>query len=171
MFYTEIMNRMGNYLGGLLIVLAILGAAAYYFGSRASNALDYTPPAQQPPGKGVVGNARLDSDPYDITITYTDDGFSPRDITIDQGTRVRFVNNSSSTFWPASGVHPTHTLYPEKEGSDCLGSAFDACEDLQPGEFYDFTFYYIGNWSYHDHLHAYNTGTITVTAASSSASQ
>jgi len=163
----NLMNRMGNYAGGLLILLAVLGGGAYYIGHRASGALDYTPPAQEPPGHGVVGNSSLDHDPYDVAIVYTDQGFQPANITVAQGTRVRFANESSNTFWPAVGVHPTHTLYPEKEDSDCLGSAFDACQDLQPGEFYDFTFYYVGTWPYHDHLHAYNTGTITVTAATS----
>ncbi len=158
------MPRIGNFLGVMLILLAVLGAGAYYFGTSKSNQFNYEPPKEQPPGHGITGKASLDNDPYDLTITYTDQGFSPADITITQGTRVRFLNRSSQTFWPAVGVHPTHTLYPEKDASDCLGSAFDACQDLQPGEFFDFTFYYVGTWPYHDHLHAYNTGSITVTA-------
>ena len=102
-----------------------------------------------------------------MLITYTDDGFSPADISITQGQRVRFLNDSKESTWPASGVHPTHSLYPEKESSDCLGSSFDACTSLTRGEFYDFTFYYPGTWTFHDHVHAYNTGSITVTVGSS----
>src|ERR1044072_7877395 len=85
----------------------------------------YTPPAKEPPGHPVVGNAKLDSDAYDILVTFTDDGFSPRDITVSPGTRVRVLNAPSAEFWPASAVHPTHTIYPEKEPTDCLGSTFD----------------------------------------------
>ena len=115
------------------------------------------------PGGGVVGVAKTDKDPFDVTITYSDAGFSPKDLTIKLGQRVRFLNSSSKSFWPASGVHPTHTLYPEKEASDCLGSAFDACKGIAPGGFFDFTLNYVGTWPFHDHQHAFNSGSITVT--------
>ena len=111
-----------------------------------------------------MGSAATITDLFDVEIKYTDQGFEPSDITVAQGTRVRFLNNSNQEIWPASGIHPTHTLYPEKATTDCLGSSFDSCATLKKGEFYDFTFYYIGVWPYHDHLHAYQTGTITVTA-------
>ena len=150
--------------GAVLVIAA--GIIAYLY-LRPSDNFSYTPPAVQPPGHGVIGNARLDLDPHDIVITYTDSGFSPADITITQGERVRFLNQSSGLVWPASGVHPTHSLYPEKESSDCLGSAFDACTPISKGEYYDFTFYYLGRWSYHDHIQAFNTGSITVVAATS----
>lgn len=134
----------------------------YYYTTQRISAPTYTPPAQEPPGKGVVGSIPSDTDSYDVLISYTDDGFSPRDITIPAGARVRFLNDSDSEVWPASGVHPTHTLYPEKQPSDCLGSSFDSCRALKKGEFYDYTFYYQGVWPYHDHEHAYDTGRITV---------
>ncbi len=147
--------------GGILLCAAVGGILIWHHLSQSPS---YTPPAQEPPGKGVVGNVKLNKDSYDTLITYTDSGFTPSDITIAQGTRVRFLNNSAQEIWPASGIHPTHTLYPEKESGDCLGSSFDSCTTLAKGEFYDFTFYYVGAWPYHDHLHAYQTGTITVTA-------
>lgn len=155
-----------------LVFIAILAIAAIVGGYLLISARTASPssqaPAEQPAGKGHVGNAASDADPYDIAITLTDSGLSDRDITIAAGTRVRFLNASSGEFWPASGVHPTHTLYPEKESTDCLGSWFDACIGLKPGQFFDYTFYYEGSWPYHDHLHAYYSGTITVVAASSS---
>ncbi len=141
-------------------VLLLLGG--YYIYSQHVHIAPPPSIPEQPPGKGVVGNASINEDSFDTTSTYTDQGFTPRDIPIKPGTRVRFLNKSTTTFWPASGVHPTHTLYPEKETTDCLGSSFDACQDLKPGEFFDFTFYYPGSWPFHDHLHGYDTGTITV---------
>ena len=146
---------------GVVILLALTGI---YRVVRPHDDFSYTPPASEPAGHGIVGNAKLDTDPYDVLITYTDDGFSPRDITIEKGQRVRFLNESSDEFWPAVGIHPTHTLYPEKEREDCLGSSFDACAALKKGEFFDFTLYYLGDWPVHDHLHGYNTGSVTVTA-------
>lgn len=148
-----------------VLVVALIAAGAYY-ALGGNDVAKYQAPASEPAGQGVIGTSGAHAEAADVTITYTDDGFSPRDITIPQGTRVRFLNASHEAVWPASGVHPTHTLYPEKESSDCLGSAFDACRGLTPGEFYDFTFYYVGTWPYHDHEHAYNSGTITVVATS-----
>jgi hypothetical protein len=158
------MLSMHKFLPYALIALIIGIVAAIVFIYIPASEPHYTPPAPEPPGTPVVGNASLDQDPYDVLVTFTDDGFSPRDITVQPGTRVRFLNSSSASFWPASGVHPTHTLYPEKEQTDCLGSTFDACQDVAPGEFFDFTFYYPGSWPFHDHIRAYNTGTITVSA-------
>lgn len=144
---------------GITVVL-IAGGAAYYF-LHAPTVPAYVE-QKEAPGMGVVGSPSK-TDPFDFTITFTDDGITaPSDITVKQGERVRFLNSSSMQVWPASGVHPTHTLYPEKEPGDCLGSAFDACQGLLPGDYFDFTFNYLGRWPYHDHLHAYNTGSITV---------
>ena len=97
------------------------------------------------------------------TITYTDAGYNPANVTIKKGETVHWVNNSTSQdTWPASAVHPTHTIYPEKSANDCLGSSFDACKDLKPGESWDFKFNQVGKWNFHDHLHASKFGSVTV---------
>ena len=96
-------------------------------------------------------------------ITFTDAGFNPSSITIKKGQTVRWMNNSGSKVWPASAVHPQHSAYPQKSASDCLGSSFDACRALSQGESWDFTFTYVGNWKFHDHLHSSNTGVVNVT--------
>ncbi len=95
-------------------------------------------------------------------VTYTNDGFSPESVTIKKGEVVRFVNESSRPFWPASDPHPIHTLYPEKAASDCLGSTFDACKPIPSGESWEFTFNKIGEWSYHNHLSAGDIGFVVV---------
>lgn len=94
-------------------------------------------------------------------ITYADAGFSPKTITIKKGEKVTFQNNSSLGFWPASGKHPTHELYPEKGG--CFSSKFDSCAEYQPGKSWSFQFNIAGTWTYHDHLAPSKTGTIIVT--------
>ncbi len=158
---------------GLLITVGIVclifaGALSAYIASSMSRP---TPQSvqTQPSGAGVVGTGQNDADAFDVEIRFTNEGFSPRDITIPRGTRVRFYNASDDEFWPASGIHPTHTLYPEKQPDDCLGSTFDSCDALKPGQFYDYTFYYEGRWPYHDHLRAFNSGSITVESATSTA--
>src|SRR3989344_2564675 len=96
-------------------------------------------------------------------ITYTDTGFVPSSVTIKKGQSVRWMNNSGSGVWPASAVHPTHSIYPQKSASDCLGSSFDSCRGLAKGESWDFAFNSVGEWRFHDHLHASKTGVVNVT--------
>jgi plastocyanin len=89
----------------------------------------------------------------EFMITYTDEGYSHTSITIARGTTVIFRNESSRDMWPASDVHPTHTIYSE----------FDAKRGIAPGEEYSFTFARVGTWGFHDHLNPFQIGTITVT--------
>ena len=95
-------------------------------------------------------------------VIYTDSGFSPETIEIENGETVRWVNNSSRTLWVASAIHPTHTLYPEKNDSDCLGSSFDACGGIAPEASFEFTFNESGSWKYHNHLSTGRRGTVDV---------
>lgn len=94
------------------------------------------------------------------TVEITPSGFSPNTLTINAGDTVTFVNKDSTLHWPASAVHPTHTVYPESGG--CIGSKFDACKGLAQGETFSFTFNQKGAWKYHDHLNPGLTGTIVV---------
>lgn len=159
------MQKNVQLIAGAVILIACV-AGGYLLWQKSTRTPSNKSIPSELPGKGVVGNATSDTDQFDVTIEYTDDGFKPRDITIAEGKRVRFLNTSSEEVWPASGIHPTHSLYPEKENTDCLGSSFDSCRALRNGDFFDFTFYYEGTWTFHDHIHAYQSGSITVTASS-----
>lgn len=98
----------------------------------------------------------------ETTVVYTEDGFTPATVEVRKGDTIRFENRSNRDMWPASAFHPTHTIYPEKSASDCLGSSFDACRGVPPGESWSFTFNSVGTWRYHDHLSAAKTGTVVV---------
>lgn len=104
--------------------------------------------------------------PTSATITYTDDGYVPEDVTIAQGGTVTFVNESSRDMWPASNQHPTHTIYPGSSIQKCnteeAEGIFDACDGLSEGATYSFTFDEVGDWKYHDHLRPREGGTISV---------
>jgi len=93
-------------------------------------------------------------------IIYSENGFSPADFQVPKGTEIEFVNNSQTPFWPASAVHPTHNVYPTKGG--CIGSTFDACKAILPGETWSFVFDISGLWKYHDHLNPSHQGNIVV---------
>lgn len=87
-----------------------------------------------------------------VTIRYTDNGYSPSNVTVAPGTKVTFVNESSASMWVASGPHPQHTLLPE----------FDALRGYAAGTSYSFTFTKTGEWPFHNHLKASHFGKITV---------
>lgn len=101
-------------------------------------------------------------------ITYTGNNYSPSTITIFTGETVTFVNKSTRDMWPASALHPTHTIYPnsdiEKCGATEKEAIFDACRGIPQGESWSFTFNEIGEWEYHDHLNPRSNGTIIVGA-------
>lgn len=93
-------------------------------------------------------------------VTYTDSGFSPNTLTIKKGETVTFKNQSSNSMWTASAVHPSHRGYPTTGG--CIGSTFDACKGIQPGNSWSFRFDISGTWKYHNHLSSGDIGTIVV---------
>jgi plastocyanin len=99
-------------------------------------------------------------------ITYTDSGYSPKTLTVKSGETVTFKNESSSSMWPASAVHPSHRVYSGTSLSehcpDINGTAFDACKGYLPGQTWSFKFDKVGSWKYHDHLNPTHTGTIEV---------
>lgn len=102
-----------------------------------------------------------------VTITFSDSGVSPANVTIKRGQTVKFVNNATRSVWPASDEHPTHTKYAGTSRTehcpDTANVAFDACRGLATGESWEFTFAKAGSWDYHDHMRASVGGVITVT--------
>ncbi|MDO8509201.1 MAG: hypothetical protein Q7S27_05975 [Nanoarchaeota archaeon] len=99
-------------------------------------------------------------------ITITSAGFGPKTLQIKQGDSVTFVNEDTAEHWPASAMHPTHTVYPgsdiEKCGTVEEIKIFDACKGLKQGEKYMFVFNEKGKWNYHDHLVSGLYGTVEV---------
>lgn len=78
----------------------------------------------------------------EISFEVNDEGFISKTLSIKRCTQVTFINTGKEMHWPASDLHPTHSIYPE----------FDPLEPLEPGESWSFVFDKIGNWKCHDHL-------------------
>jgi plastocyanin len=93
-------------------------------------------------------------------VTYTGSGFSPATVTIPQGGTVIFKNAASVGVWVASDPHPFHSGYPTTGG--CIGSTFDSCKSIAPGDSFKFTFTFIGSWGYHNHMNPGQRGTVVV---------
>lgn len=106
-----------------------------------------------------------DSTSQSNTVYLTSSGFQPSELTIQQGETVTWVNNASQPMWIASDRHPTHTNYAGSSISEhcsngeSTGPVFDQCS---AGERYSFTFEQTGEWSYHNHENAGQTGTVIV---------
>jgi len=73
-------------------------------------------------------------------------------LTIHRGETVRFVDDGTRDYWPASDPHPIHTDYP----------GFDAEKVIHPGGSWSFRFNRVGRWGYHNHLSPETRGTIVV---------
>jgi plastocyanin len=54
------------------------------------------------------------------TVVYSNEGYTPKELTIKKGDRVTFRNESVRETWPASAMHPSHNVYP--------GSSIQKCE-------------------------------------------
>ena len=89
-----------------------------------------------------------------VTIRMTSDGFSPAEITIDQGGTLVFVNADTTDRWPASNPHPAHTNYLQ----------FDPKRAIAPGNSWSFAPERTGVFRFHDHLFPHKQGLLTVLA-------
>jgi len=103
-----------------------------------------------------------------IEIQMTATGFAPANVTIQQGDSITFINMDRLPHWPASDVHPTHSLYPGSDTRKCdtfqKRFLFDSCGNVDPEGSYTFTFHTKGNWTFHDHLFPQYIGQVRVQA-------
>ncbi|MDA1337685.1 MAG: hypothetical protein O3C23_02925 [bacterium] len=138
------------------IVVAVLGGFLFF---KSVDAPGETAP-------GVSSLPPVEENGESITVTYTDSGYVPKEVTILQGTKVIFKNESSRFMWPATAIHPTHTIYPGSDilkcGTSIETQIFDACQPIGEGENWSFVFGEVGSWRYHDHLQVVHSGKITV---------
>lgn len=88
----------------------------------------------------------------EVTVLYGSNGYSPATVTIKQGQKVTFKNESGKQMWVASDDHPSHLIYQE----------FDAKTGIATGSSYEFVFDKVGTWRYHDHLMPSRTGIVIV---------
>lgn len=92
-------------------------------------------------------------------VVLREDGWEPREITIQKGDTVVFSTERDAPFWPASNLHPVHEIYPQ----------FDPRRPIEPDATWSFTFTRVGEWEFHDHLYSPFTGRIIVEGTSADA--
>lgn len=142
---------MNKNLWVVLAIVILVAAGGYYFYQNQSGYSPSTPtPTTTPQIPTSTESATTPAE--QMTVTYSDSGFSPASLTVKAGDTVTFKNESLKDMRVASAPHPTHTNYPE----------FDAKVGSPKGEEYMFTFIKAGTWKYHNHLNPSSIGTIIV---------
>ena len=154
----------------IVLVIVVLGGWFLLSGTPAQAPVSETPVTNQMPVVGsttpetIVGGGALN-----VTVAYTDQGFSPSSVTVPLGTTVTFANQSAKNMWVASAMHPTHALYSGTSLSqhcpDAANTSFAQCSAGAAGSSFSFAFNKEGTWKYHDHLDTTKFGSVTVTAA------
>ncbi|MEK9161047.1 MAG: plastocyanin/azurin family copper-binding protein [Patescibacteria group bacterium] len=145
----------------ILIALIALGTIAYFaLGGPAAEPV-LAPTQEEEEQLPVAEPQTLSSG---TTVTYSDQGFSPSQVTVSVGDTVRFVNQSSREMWVGVDEHPTHTKYDGTSKNDhCPGTtAFDQCARSGPGTSWEYTFTKTGTFGYHNHAGAADVGVIVV---------
>ena len=148
-YTTLTMNKKMLVVGAVLIVVVVGGLSLLRSGGEIAAPANVSDML----GGEISDDAAIENGSpiaENRVITYTDDGYAPKTLEIMQGEMVTFVNGSSKEMWPASAMHPTHKAYPTTGG--CIGSTFDACKAIAPGDSWSFTFDVTGAWGFHDHL-------------------
>lgn len=90
------------------------------------------------------------------TITATDTGFDPKEVTINAGESITWVNNSSRTIQIGSANHPTHTVNPDLTGGQYVievpvGQSKTVSAGIK-----------VGRWAFHNHLKPSEGGTVVI---------
>lgn len=161
----------GKTIGIIVIVIVLIIGGWYLLSNNPANAPATTTEQSQTPvpdtkNTTTVAPATTQASPASVTIAYTNQGFSPKSVTVPADTTVIFVNQTGENMWVASAPHPTHQAYDgtavrEHCAAGYRGPApFDQCAS---GDNFSFTFLKTGEWKYHNHADAADFGTIIVT--------
>lgn len=109
--------------------------------------------------------AQAQNAPMSATVTYTNGGFSPSQVTIKAGGTVTFVDKSTVGMYVASNPHPVHNAYDGTTRSQhCAAGATPSFDQCVKGTTYSFMFQKVGTWGYHNHVNADDGGVVTVVA-------
>lgn len=132
------MNKAGKLILALVLVVAVAVAVVVLVGRKDDN------------GNGS-NNTNTGESSAVTTITYDGSGFSPANVTVAAGSKLKFVNNSDKTVEPSSDDHPTHTKNTELNVGD-----------VEAGQSKEITVNTKGQWEMHNHYEASEKLTVTV---------
>lgn len=148
----------------LVIIIIVLGAL-FIFSGNSNTTPDDTALTPEDNATDTTSTTGADeaTAPLSATITYTENGFEPNEVTIGVGGTVTWVNESGHDMWVASAMHPVHAAYDgtnlQEHCADGVSSSFDECGN---GTEYSFTFDKAGEWAFHNHSRASDFGKVIV---------
>lgn len=108
-------------------------------------------PTDQPSTATTSSQTSTATEAEQNVVTLTQDGFTPKTLTVKAGTKVTFVNKSGATAAVNSAPHPAHTAYPPLN----LGN-------FQDGGTLFLIFDKADTYTYHNHLNPSQNGKIVV---------
>jgi hypothetical protein len=143
----------------VVVALAVIGAGALFIAGNNENKQTPTPTtsSQTTTSSSVPAEESAAMQPTDsaaepaATITITDDGYSPKIVTVKRGAVVKVVNTSSQKSMFSSDPHPSHTKNNELNQST-----------IPPGGSQTFKVTLAGTFGFHDHLQSRYEGTLIV---------
>ena len=143
----------------IVVALAVIGGGALFIVGSNENKQTPTPTtsSQATTSSTAPADETAAMQPTDstaepaATITITDDGYSPKTITVKQGSVVKVVNNSSQKSMFSSDPHPSHTKNDELNQNT-----------IEPGQSQTFKVTRTGTYGFHDHLQSRYEGTLIV---------
>lgn len=149
-------NKAGAIIG--IIVIVIVAIAGIIWAQKGSTPAttntdrDSSRPSQpSTTAEDKTATSPTDTDQVAATISYTNSGFTPQQVTVKSGDTIRIKNDSDNALSFNSDDHPTHT----KEAELNVG-------DVEPGQSKTFVVTKKGTWGYHNHENSNDTGSITV---------
>lgn len=146
-FLKETMGNLNKIIGAVLFLVLVLGGVFFFVRQRISP----QKPQPAPPSFSVSEITPAVSEIGSFTISVTEAGFLPPQITIKKGVKVVWENKSLKTIQINSSPHPQHTDYPPLN----LG-------EVAPGVSTSLIFENIGSFNYHNHSIPSQTGTVVV---------
>lgn len=157
------MSTSKTTIGVVIVVILALVGFLIYRGVAQQSTIPTSSPSASPTSLSAGTPSATQAA---ATVTLTNEGFSPKTVTIKKGQTVTWLNQASMDMWVASSVHPVHSAYSgttlQQHCPDAQNSSFDACQGFSKGSTYSFTFDKVGSWNYHNHLDPNQTGTVVV---------
>lgn len=139
-------------IGVIVVTLGLVGATVYVLKSQQDEAAKNSNAGANVDSKTDAANQIPTATGERFALTYTDDGFTPRDFTVARGTIIIISNNSSRDVQFSSNDHPEHK-----------GNTLMNLKVLSPGKSTSYPANQTGLWGFHDHLDSSKTGAVTVT--------
>ena len=135
-----------------IAVLGLVGLSALVISACTKNT---TSASQNNSGASNTQQQGTSNAASAATVTLTDSGITPAQVTIKSGESITWVNNGTKKIQLASDPHPTHTANPEVSGGQFV-------VEVAPGASTTTTLTKAGTWGFHDHLNPAVRGKVTV---------